>query len=147
MTIEALLDPEHASKPRNKLIAQIFYDLGLIERYGSGIHRILDACRESGLSEPLFENFSGGFRIKFMMPEQVAEGEAEEGLPLNGALNGALNQRILIEIRNSPGMQRKTIVEILGVPDRTVDRYISELIAAGKIERRGSKKTGGYWEL
>ena len=71
MTVEDLLDPEHTSKPRNKLIAQIFYDLGLIERYGSGIHRILEACQETGIPAPLFENLSGGFRIKFIELEQV----------------------------------------------------------------------------
>jgi ATP-dependent DNA helicase RecG len=103
----------------------------------------VDACRDSGLPEPLFENFSGGFRIKFMMPEEGPD----EGVPLNGSLNGSLNQRILFEISNSPGIQRKTIVESLGVPDRTVGRYISELVSAGLIERRGSKKTGGYWAV
>jgi ATP-dependent DNA helicase RecG len=49
----------------------VFYDMGLIERYGSGIRRILDACREAGLPQPILENFSGGFRIKFMLPEHV----------------------------------------------------------------------------
>ena len=71
MTVEELLDPDHTSKPRNKLIAQVFYDMGLIERYGSGIRRLLDACREAGLPKPILENFSGGFRIKFMLPEHV----------------------------------------------------------------------------
>jgi hypothetical protein len=33
------------------------------------------------------------------------------------------------------------------VPERTVDRCIAECIAENKIERRGSKKTGGYWPL
>ena len=72
VTVEDLFDPEHTSKPRNKLIAQIFYDLGLIERYGSGIHRILDACQDADLQEPVFENFSGGFRIKFILLEESA---------------------------------------------------------------------------
>jgi len=64
VTADDLFNPEHTSKPRNRLIAQIFYDMKLIERYGSGISRILDACREEGLPAPLFENFSGGFTCR-----------------------------------------------------------------------------------
>ena len=66
---------------------------------------------------------------------------------LNGALNGALKNRVLNLIREFPGTQRKIIVEKLEIPDRTLDRYLAELISVGKIERRGSKKTGGYWAL
>ncbi len=93
VTVDDLFDPEHASKPRNKLIAQIFYDMGLIERYGSGIHRILDACKDEGLPEPRFENFSGGFRIKFMLPEQLAV-DVSRG---DGALSEGLNGCIIID--------------------------------------------------
>ena len=143
MTVEDLLDPEHTSKPRNKLIAQIFYDLGLIERYGSGIKRILDDCRDANLPEPLFENFSGGFRIKFTRLEKKAEETQASGE--TGALTGALSSQILRLIDEQPGIQRKTVVNRLGVPARTADRHLAELIAEGKIERRGSKKTGGYW--
>jgi len=155
MTVDDLLDPDHTSKPRNKLIALVFYDLGLIERYGSGIRRILDACREAGLPQPLFENYSGGFRIKIILSMQVSQQEPiKEGAPigaLNGALNGELNGELKIGvlrfINENPGVQRKIIVEKLGIPGRTIDRYIAELISDGKIERRGSKKTGGYWAL
>jgi len=155
MTVAELLDPEHSSKPRNKLIAQIFYDLGLIERYGSGIHRILAACRKAGLPQPLFENFSGGFRIKFLLSGRdalrVAGENASDGGVLNGALSGALSgaleNRVFDLISEFQGIQRKIIVEKLGIPDRTLDRYLAELISVGKIERRGSKKTGGYWSL
>lgn len=55
----------HASKPRNRLIAQVFYDLEIIERYGSGIHRMLDACVAAGLPEPTIEEKMGGVVITF----------------------------------------------------------------------------------
>ena len=65
MTIDDLLDPAHSSKPRNKLIAQVFYDMGIIERYGGGIQRMIDECIEAGLTEPVFEEKFGGFAIIF----------------------------------------------------------------------------------
>ena len=65
LTIQDLLDPSHSSRPRNKLIAQVFYDMGIIERYGSGIQRIIDACTKAGLSMPIFEEKFGGFMITF----------------------------------------------------------------------------------
>ena len=36
MPMEFLMDPAHPSRPRNKIIAQAFFDMGIIERYGSG---------------------------------------------------------------------------------------------------------------
>ncbi len=65
MTVEELLRPNHSSKPRNRLIAQVFYDMGMIEQYGSGIERVIEACVLSGLPDPEFENFSGGFQVVF----------------------------------------------------------------------------------
>jgi ATP-dependent DNA helicase RecG len=72
VTVEDLLSATHASRPRNKLVAQIFFDMGLIERYGGGIQRILDDCNASGLPAPVFENAQGGFRITFKaLPEST----------------------------------------------------------------------------
>lgn len=65
MTIEEIYNPNHSSKPRNKLIAQIFYDIELIERYGSGIQRIISACEKAGLPTPVFEEKFGGFLVVF----------------------------------------------------------------------------------
>lgn len=41
----------------------LFKEAGIIEKYGSGIKRVLDATRSSGLKEPLFEEILGGFRV------------------------------------------------------------------------------------
>jgi ATP-dependent DNA helicase RecG len=147
VTVEDLFNPEHTSKPRNKLIAQMFYDMGLIERYGSGIHRILEACQGADLPQPLFENFSGGFRIKFMMAEQTIKTKNTQSVAEAGTLNGTLNDRIGKLIKKQPGVQRKDIIKEIGVPVRTVARALAELASGKKIEHRGSKKAGGYWPL
>ena len=55
----------HNSVPRNKLIAQVFFDIGLIERWGTGIERMIKVCREQGLPNPKFEEYQG-FRVIFM---------------------------------------------------------------------------------
>jgi predicted HTH transcriptional regulator len=76
VTIDDLYRRTHASRPRNKLIAQVFYDLQIIERYGSGIQRMLDACEAAGMPEPVFEESTGGFLITFRKAsESVTRGE------------------------------------------------------------------------
>jgi len=65
VTIEGLSRRTHTSKPRNKLIAQIFYDLEIIERYGSGIQRMLDACKSADMPVPILEESTGGLLVTF----------------------------------------------------------------------------------
>ncbi|MDO8871474.1 MAG: helix-turn-helix domain-containing protein [Methanoregula sp.] len=54
----------HASVLRNKGIAQIFYDMAWIERWGSGVQKIRTACAEAGLPEPVFQE-DQGFSVIF----------------------------------------------------------------------------------
>lgn len=63
LTVKMLLKGDYVSNVRNKKIAEIFKSVGLVERYGSGIRRILDGFREYGLPDPVFEELSGGFRV------------------------------------------------------------------------------------
>lgn len=43
------------------------------------------------------------------------------------------------------GFNTTRIAESLGKPFRTVDKHINILLGLNLIERRGSKKTGGYY--
>ena len=52
------------SKIRNKGIANIFSQIGLVEAWGSGIKRILNAAEEYGLSKPRFQEFDNMFRVE-----------------------------------------------------------------------------------
>ena len=88
------------SKIRNKGIANIFSQMGLVEAWGSGIKRILNAAEEYGLPKPRFQEFDNMFRVELfrnlfpMMEENRDIGEAsgiEQQIELNDTQKRLLN--------------------------------------------------------
>ncbi|MDT8287165.1 MAG: ATP-binding protein, partial [Elusimicrobiales bacterium] len=63
----AALTEKHESLPRNRLIAKILYYAGLIERWGSGIAKMVGACSAAGLPAPVFDA-GQGFSVSFKKP-------------------------------------------------------------------------------
>ena len=79
ITPEALLG-EHASEPRNKLIANIFFQAGFIESWGRGYQKITEELRKVGLLKPIVEETEGGVRVSIKrrsMEEIIAVGDGE----------------------------------------------------------------------
>ena len=60
-------------------------------------------------------------------------------------LNEPLNQNLLKLVKTHPGVKIPYLHSVVSASRATVKRMIAELIAEGKIEHRGSKKTGGYY--
>lgn len=52
---------------------------------------------------------------------------------------------VLEAIRQTPGIQAKELSVELERPVKTVERQVKTLIDKKLIERRGSRKTGGYY--
>ncbi len=144
ITVDDLLTNNYKSTPRNKIVADFFKDMGLIEKYGSGIQRILHSCKENDLPLPVFRNISDGFEITIYAKADKPKESNHGGL--SGGLSGGLKD-VLFIIKNEPGIQVKEIKEKTVIPQRTLERYISQLLNMNAIERRGSRKTGGYWAL
>ena len=69
------------------------------------------------------------------------DGKAD--VPINVPINGALNERVLEAIAQSPGINRTQLANRLKVDVKTIGRTIAML--SGSVEHRGSKKTGGYY--
>ncbi|MBR5709380.1 MAG: putative DNA binding domain-containing protein [Thermoguttaceae bacterium] len=63
LTIDKLLSNNYISAPRNKKIADFFKEMGMIEKYGSGIRRIITPFKERGSRLPVFESVQGGWRV------------------------------------------------------------------------------------
>ena len=56
-----------------------------------------------------------------------------------------INKTISETIKSRPGISRADLITLIGRSRSTVARVIAELVESGTIERRGSKKTGGYY--
>ena len=113
---------------------------------------MIDRCVELGLRKPEYEVAGGFVRIVFRRPEGAGvvngpvNGDVNGGL--NGELNGELNasqkatQQFIIE---HEGCTASGISEMTKIPFSTIDKHVRVLLKVGMIERRGSKKTGGYY--
>ena len=76
ITIENLLSDNYTSQTRNKLIAKAFKETGLIEKYGTGIKRVMNICKTYGIIPPKFEEVFNGFKVT-LFKEKLNEGVNE----------------------------------------------------------------------
>ena len=65
--------PHGISKLRNRVIGRVLHELGLVEQWGSGVPRMLAACRESGLSPPVWNEIGVRLRVT-LRTERVGGG-------------------------------------------------------------------------
>lgn len=61
-----------SSHVRNRVIARVFKELGLIERWGSGLKRIVEKTVSAGLPLPKFEDMDNQFRVTLYGLKQEA---------------------------------------------------------------------------
>jgi len=127
ITIEQLLSGNYASKTRNRAIARVFKEAGIIEKYGSGIARIKKECHMHGVVAPKIEEFVHGFRVTLYKEK----------------LDGGVNE-LLDFVSKNPSSKAKYISETTHIPLRTVERWLKQLKNEDKIEFKGAPKTGGY---
>ena len=149
------------SKIRNRGIANVFGQMGLVEAWGSGIKRIFNSAKEYGLPEPKIQEFDNMFRVELFRNSFTAEqkersiGEASEKHRRNIGETSEENRRT--EINNT----QQKILELLsvdnelsankmaieiGVARRNIEANIRKLKEYGMLIRHGSPKNG-YWEV
>lgn len=147
LSVNDLIEDSYTSQIRNKLISFIFREAGLIERYGTGIRRIINSCANHGLPFPLFEEFLNGFRVTlFKTGERVGERVGEKvGERVGETIALSKNQRRIIELilKNNRISARNLAIEI-GISQRKIESNIRMLRKYGILIRTGPAR-GGYW--
>jgi ATP-dependent DNA helicase RecG len=147
ISIENLLSNNYKSTPRNKLIADFCKDMRLIEKYGSGIGRIVDYFKRDGLPMPDFRNISEGFQVTVYGKEFD---ESSDGTPIDTSVDTPIitkgERKVLALIENDNFIKREEIAKLLGLSINTVKTVMSGLKKKGVLERVGNNKTG-YWEI
>jgi len=66
------LKRDHLSRPRNPLIAEVFYRRGLVERWGRGMQKIVELCVQAGHPEPEFVEQASAVGVRFLPSGYIA---------------------------------------------------------------------------
>jgi len=138
ITIEDLYKP-HSSVLRNKGIGEIFYDMGWIEQWGSGIDKMCKACSKAGLPEPKFEEYQG-FRAIFR--KDIYTKEYLRDLGLNERQIKAVNY-----VKEKGKITNKECQEIAGVSKPTATRELTLLVDMNVLEQQGITGKGTFYVL
>ena len=145
-----------SSLRRNPVLADVMAQLDYMEKRGSGLKKICNATKELETykegRDPVFKSSVSQFMtVIYSMEYQPGKSGQLNGTlsgTLNGILNDTLNEkqnRVLDFIAASPGVQAQIIIDQLAIPRDTLNKILKVLTDRELIERRGSKKTGGYY--
>ena len=122
----------HPSRPRNPLIAQVFYRRGIIETWGRGTIKMAELAESAGLAAPEFESAGGEVSVRFRRTRYVAPTRVGHDLSnLQRTLLGVLSRAghaSLSEIRTAIGP---------GAPDRTIQENLQVLRQLGQVDSTG----------
>ena len=133
------------SNIRNEALAYVLRYLKYIENWGHGIPKIIQACKNAGLKEPVFVGGETELVISILRNKDFENEALNEAL--NGALNGALNdseEKILTIIRANPCIKQKDIIGQSGFSRTQVQRIMRKLQKEGIIVHENSKKAGNW---
>jgi len=121
------------SKIRNQALASVFKAMGLIERYGGGVRRMVDACLSAGLPAPEFIEDRDYLVVRFIRPagSQSMGGSDDRDV-------------VLTMIRKDPRIRQTDIVESTGLSLSKVKRIVADLRDSGRISREGSSRSGRW---
>ncbi|MEA1939914.1 MAG: ATP-binding protein [Candidatus Caldatribacteriota bacterium] len=134
------LKTEHLSKPRNTLLADVFYKAGFVESWGRGTIKIMEKCQEQGLPEPDFEEEHGVMKVVFYKDKFT-----EENLKKLGLNERQIKAVMYVKEKSSINLSSfKTIVS--EVSEKTLYRDLQGLVNKGILKELGEKK-GRKYEL
>jgi len=124
LTVEEAI--QGVSQIRNRVLARVLKELGFIEQWGSGLQRIIGACRDAGLPDPKFEEIGTHFRVTFW----------REGGPVRSVLDEH-DRAILKALKQDGGLSTHQIAEKIGFSERATRTRLAALVAAGRIVESG----------
>lgn len=140
------LKEKHRSYPRNRLIAKTFYKRGLIEGWGTGTVKIFERCREHGIPDPIFEEYSGGISVQFLFSESIQRIGDHKRHKVS-SVKMSKRQREILQILSKVGeLKSRGIIEKLQAPllERTLRRDLAALKKLGLIDYRG-RGPNAFW--
>ncbi|MDR0881818.1 MAG: ATP-binding protein [Candidatus Adiutrix sp.] len=135
------------SRIRNKVIATVFSEMFIIEKWGTGIQRVIDGCRDYAIADPEWIELGTTFRANIYRPQQSTVSKSVSNDTVNDTVNDTLNkseQAVLELIKGNGLLSVEALEKKIDKSRSTVLRALKSLREKGSIERSGSDKSG-HW--
>lgn len=132
---------------RNRLVAQLLFNVRYIENWNTGIHRMRQAMRAHGLPEPAFEELGHSFLVRLTGPgDRILELVPEEGVTdLRGlGLNERQLEALRLMVNERQEMTNERYRSLFGVAARTAVRDLEALVRLGVVVRQGARRGVRY---
>ncbi|MGG7074070.1 putative DNA binding domain-containing protein [Campylobacter sp. 9BO] len=137
------------SEARNKVIANVFKELGLIEQWGSGINRLKSLCKNSGLKEPLVSEKGDFVDVEFYRPINLATTEKSDYDRLRPITTDydrleTDEVKILKYLQENQSISKKQAMQLTGYAQTKIKQKLNKLLEKGLITRLGSGRSTYY---
>ena len=132
--------PQH--KPVNKILSELMYDIGYIEKYGSGIYLENELCLKNGNKKPVYEITPNQTTVIFK--SQVEDVTVVE---LDETLMSQLNERqrkAMEYVKKEGGITRPIYCQINEIGETYAKKELNELIGKHILRRVGRGKSTHY---
>lgn len=133
---------------RNQNLANVFYQLHLIEAYGTGLAKIMETY-EGTSEKPMISTTKNSFKIT--LPNVNAKYEAKavsapiENVPSTPVLEPNSNeQQVLAYVREHGTITRPEAEELLGIGASTASRLIRKMVKSGQLLQNGKARGINY---
>src|SRR5690554_53684 len=149
-TLEKLIS-KHESIPYNPEIAKCFFLAGLIEAWGRGIERIIEACQQENYPTPEWKVEPNGLWVIFELEADEKEQETVDYGRYRTISDDigrlTLEQKLLVEhVIKNDRVTRVSAMELLNLQKSQAAAILKAMVEMGLLARKGQGR-GTYYEL
>lgn len=127
---------------RNEELANVFYRLHLIEAYGTGLTKIMNAYKNAD-KKPVIETTRNTFKIILPNVNTTHENKEKEEIEEERILNGT-EKRVLEYAKRYQAITKKDVANLLGVSESTALRKIKKLVKDKFLTQCGKARSTYY---
>lgn len=132
---------------RNEKIANWLYDIGYIEKWGTGIRRMKDLMQKHGLEFPKFEESERFFKVTFLGPEEkildLVKPKNRIDLKEKGLNNRQIKALKLI-VNERKKLTNRQYRELFNISKPTATRDLTQLVKKNLTREDGKGRNLGY---
>ncbi len=138
LTVETIKQ-SHRSFPQNPIIAEALFKTGFLESWGTGVQRMMDACKDAGLPEPEYGTDGLFVWITFKRPRLDTNldtiSDTSSDTNSDTLILSAKQNEVLLYC-----MVERSSREILNhinvtYQNKNIQKFINELVDAGLLKR------------